>query len=113
MNRSLPNLLFKSISTAALNATVSPGTLQPWIDEIEESVSQEGKFAKLAVAYLPISPPPFFWDYKCRKCHFWEGADSCTAVKGKISPSGWCIIWLPANDKPAFSWVGELLKGES
>ncbi|GAJ08937.1 unnamed protein product, partial [marine sediment metagenome] len=34
MNTSIPSLLITSISKAAANATFSPGTLQPWIDDI-------------------------------------------------------------------------------
>ncbi len=108
MNASLPNLVLKSVSTAALS-TRSPAQLQSWIDEIEQRVAEEGKFSKLAVAYLPVSPPPVFWDYKCRKCLAWESPDGCKWVEGEISPRGWCAIWLP-DGRPAFSWVGELLR---
>ena len=112
MNTSIPSLLINSISKAAANATISPGTLQPWIDDINNRVAEEGKFLKTQVAYIPFSPPPVFWDYKCRKCRFWQSPDSCTVVDGKISPRGWCAIWLPPDDKPAFSWPNELLKGD-
>jgi len=54
----LPIMLAKSIGVAGLNATISPGALQPWIDEIEQRVAEEGKFSKSAVAYIPFSPPP-------------------------------------------------------
>ena len=112
MNISVPGLLLKSISLAAANATVAPGKLQPWIDEIEQTVARQGKFSKQAAAYLPLSPPPVFWDYKCRKCRFWQTPDSCKVVDEKISPIGWCAIWLPPDDKPAFSWVREFLRGD-
>ena len=112
MNRSLPNLLVKSITVAAANATVSPGTLQPWVDEIEQAVADRGKYSKQAVAYFPLSPPPVFWNYKCKKCRFWIEPNACEVVEGKISPGGWCVIWLPPDDKPAFSWINELLRGD-
>ena len=112
MNTSLPNLLVKSITKAAANATISPGTLQPWVDEINAYVAEKGKFTKQQVAYIPFSPPPVFWDYKCKKCKFWKEPDSCTTVEGKISPRGYCVIWLPPEDKPAFSWINELLRGD-
>jgi len=105
-------LLIKSISLAALNATVSPGTLQPWIDEINERVAEQGKFSKSAVAYIPVSPPPVFWDYKCRKCLFWEDPRGCKVVEGDISPFGWCAIWLPPGDYKALTWPKELLAGD-
>ncbi len=111
MNKSLPNLLITSITKAAANATISPGTLQPWVDDINRRVAEEGKFSKPAVGYIPFSPPPVFWDYKCRKCRFWQGPDSCQVVEGEISPRGWCAIWLPPDDYKALSWPGELLKG--
>jgi len=72
----LPVMLAKSIGLAAANATIKPGVLQPWIDEIEQYVAEQGKFSKSAVAYIPLSPPPVFWDYKCRKCLFWQAPDS-------------------------------------
>jgi len=112
MNTFPPSMLVKSISVAAANATVSPGTLQPWVDEVEAHVRENGKFTKSQVLYFPLSPPPVFWDYKCRKCRFWQGPDSCIVVDGKISPGGWCAIWLPPEDKPAFSWPSELMRGD-
>lgn len=97
---------------AAANATISPGALQPWVNEIEARVSESGKFSKFTVAYLPLSPPPVFWDYKCKKCRFWIEPDRCEVVEGEISPIGWCAIWLPLDNKPAFSWIGELMRGD-
>ncbi|MBA7615546.1 hypothetical protein ES703_22827 [subsurface metagenome] len=112
MNTSIPSLLITSISKAAANATISPGTLQPWVEEIEQTVAEKGKFSKPTVAYIPLSPPPVFFDYKCKKCRFWIAPDACGVVEGKISPIGWCAIWLPPDDKPAFSWINELLRGD-
>ena len=112
MNISLPNLLVKSITKAAANATISPGTLQPWVDDINRRVAEEGKFSKTQVGYIPFSPPPVFWDYKCQKCRFFQSLDSCTVVDGKISPGGWCAIWLPPEDYKALSWPKELLSGD-
>ena len=108
----LPTMLLKSIGLAAANATISPGALQPWIDEINAQVAEKGKFTKQQVAYLPFSPPPVFWDYKCKKCLFWKDPNGCKVVEGEISPGAWCAIWLPTVGKPAFSWMGELLKGD-
>lgn len=107
MVRLLPVMLVKSIGLATINATVSPGILQPWVDEIEQTVAKEGKFSKSAVAYIPLAPPPLFWDYKCKKCRFWVEPNSCTVVEGDISPRAWCAIWLPPDGKPPFSWIRE------
>lgn len=112
MNTFIPNLVFQSVTRAAANATISPGTMQPWVDEIEAYVQEHGKFQKAQVLYLSFSPPPFFWDYKCKKCRFWVEPDSCTVVEGDISPKAWCALWLPLDGKPAFSWPNELLKGD-
>jgi len=109
---SIPELLINSIGLSALDATVKPGVLQPWVDEINERVAKEGKFAKPSVAYMPFSPPPVFWDYKCRKCRYWQEPDACEVVEGKISPQGWCAIWIPPQDYKAFSWPQELLRGD-
>lgn len=110
MNELLPVMLVKSITLAGVNATVRPGVLQLWVDEIEKRVDEQGKFSKSAVAYFPLSPPPLVWDYKCKKCRFWEEPDGCSVVEGKISPRGWCAIWLPPEGKPALSWVAEFIK---
>jgi len=110
----LPDLIFlmaKSIGLAALDSTVRPGVLQPWAGEIENYVSHLGKFSKFSVAYVPFSPPPVFWDYKCRKCRWWQDPSSCKTVEGEISPQGWCAIWIAPPTYKALTWPQELLKG--
>lgn len=110
----IPNplsLALNSISIAAMDATVKPGSLQPWIDEIEAYISKNGKFSKFSVSYVPLSPPPAFWDYKCKKCLWWQEPDGCKVVEGKISPRGWCAIWLPPEEYKAFTWPKELITG--
>lgn len=108
MNTFLPVMMLKSIGLAAANATVSPGVLDSWVAEIEKHVAENGKFSKSQAGYLPFAPPPLFWDYRCLNCRFWVEPDGCQVVSGRISPSGWCVIWLPPDDKPAFSWIKEL-----
>ena len=105
-------MLIKSISLAAANATYNPGALQPWVDEIETKVSTDGKFSKMSALYLPFSPPPVFWDYKCKKCLWWKDPDKCSVVEGEIAPGGWCALWVPPTTYKAFTWPEELLKGE-
>lgn len=105
-------MLVKSVGLAALNATVNPGVLAGWVSDIEGYVAEKGKFTKLQVAYIPFSPPPVFWDYKCRKCRFWVDPNACTVVEGDISPRGWCAIWLPPTTYQPFTWPKELIKGD-
>lgn len=115
-------LLANSVGRAALDATAMPGVLQPWVDKIEEYVQLNGKFSQSSVLYLPFSPPPVFWDYKCKKCHWWQVPQtllpsgtipgSCKVVEGEISHRGWCAIWAPSKDYKALTWPQELLKGE-
>ncbi|MBA7648397.1 hypothetical protein ES703_56183 [subsurface metagenome] len=112
MNIFLPTMLVKSIGLAAMNATISPGVLQPWVDDINRRVAEQGKFSKSQVGYLPFSPPPVFWNYKCKKCLAWQPPSSCKWVEGKISPNGWCAIWIPMEEYKAMTWPKELLKGD-
>ena len=110
-------LTFKSVTAAAANATLSPGALAKWVNDIEEKVAAQGQFPKPAVAYIGVSPPPVFWDYKCRKCRAWGPLvglpdRTCKWVAGQISPGGWCAIWLPPDSYRAFTWPQELLKGD-
>ncbi len=115
MAQVLPDLVWlvvNSIGRAALDATVKRGTLQPWVDELSQYVQANGKFSKFSVAYLPISPPPLFWDYKCKKCLWFQLPNACLVVDGDITPSGWCSIWLPPENYKAFTWPTELLKGD-
>ena len=105
-------MLINSISKAAADATYQPGALQPWVDELESKVATDGKFSKMEVLYLPFSPPPVFWDYKCKKCKWWEPPNGCKTVDGEISPGAWCAIWVPPSIYKAFTWPQELIKGE-
>lgn len=114
-NMTPPNQLFllvKSIGLAAMDATVKPGSLQPWVDEVEEYVNINGKFSKSQVVYAPFSPPPAFWDYKCKKCRWWQEPNGCKVVEGDISPGGWCAIWMPPSSYKAFTWPQELVRGQ-
>ena len=105
-------MLIKSIGLAAADSTYSPGVLQPWVDEVESKVSTDGKFTKPEVLYLPFSPPPVFWDYKCKKCRWWEEPNGCKTVEGEISPQAWCAIWVPPSTYKPFTWFQELIGGE-
>ena len=105
-------LVYKSVGTAALDATVTPGSLKVWVAYIDNNVNKFGKYSKSSVLYINVSPPPFFWDYKCKKCRWWQPPDSCKVVEGRISPIGWCAIWLPPDDYKAFTWVKELIRGK-
>lgn len=106
-------LLSNSIGRAAGAAIDAnkKAELQAWIDELERYVTANGKFPKFEVAYLPFSPPPVFWDYKCYKCLKWIEPNACQWVDGTISRSGWCSIWLPMTGYKAFTWPTELISG--
>jgi hypothetical protein len=110
----IPDLLWllgNSIGRAALNATLSPGVLEPWTSELDHYVQANGQFSKFAVGYLPVSPPPVFWDYKCKKCRSWIMPNACNLVAGAIAPIGWCACWTPPDTYNAFTWPQELLAG--
>lgn len=116
----LPDLVFlmsKSIGSAAVDATIAPGTLSKWESAVDQQVAADGKFTQFSVFYRDISPPPFFWDYKCFKCKKWgpnqdQSDRSCLWVAGDISPEGWCAVWIPNAGYKAFSWLRELARGD-
>lgn len=31
---------------------------------------------------------------KCSNCRFFQGPSGCQIVAGKISPNGWCALWV-------------------
>jgi|GEM_PF-1707378 len=119
-------LTYKSISSASFDATLLPGTLAKWMAVVEKRVTAEGQFPQWTVLYSNVSPPPFFWDYKCMKCRAWggqtampdglslplpSGENTCRWVSGRISPQGWCALWCPPGSYKKFTWPKELLKG--
>lgn len=111
----LPDILWlfgNSVGRAALNVTVKPGALKPWVDGLTEYVSHYGKFTKFQAGYIPFPLPPLFWDYKCRRCRFWQGNFACSLVDGEILPQGWCAVWCPPDGVKQFSWVGEWMHGD-
>ncbi len=32
---------------------------------------------------------------RCANCGYFEAPNACSAVKGPVSPNGWCNIWSP------------------
>jgi hypothetical protein len=109
------SLLFNSVVRAALDSRARPGTaslLQPWVEALEAKALRAGKYSKGAVLYIPLSPPPVLWDYKCRKCYFWQEGGGCAMVEGKVSPSGWCTLWIPPADYQPLTWPKELASGD-
>jgi hypothetical protein len=113
-------LAYNSIARAAANAVTPPfvtkenaqAYYQAWLTELNNYVAANGKFTKFEVAYLPFSPPPLFWDYKCFKCASWIDPNACSLVDGSISRSGWCSVWTPPSTYQAFTWPSELIKGD-
>ena len=107
----LPDLLFNSVSKAAADALgIQPGAAQAWTGELEDYVSKNGKFSKFSVAYLPVQPPPLFWDYNCENCRFWQEPNQCTLVNGFIAKGGWCVVFMPPAENKPFTWPDRLLK---
>lgn len=80
-------------------------------DELDAYVMAHGRLRQGAVGYVPFSPPPVFWDYKCRKCLKFQPPASCAWVDGKVAPEGWCAVWIPSADYKPFTWPAELLAG--
>jgi hypothetical protein len=121
MNTSKPYMLFKSVSTAA-NRSSNPAAFEAWITELQNQVEANGQFEKSAAGYLPFSPPPFFWDYKCAKCRFayqlslslqgFKDNGSCQLVDGDIEHNAWCCLWMPPDDYATFSWPSQLIEGD-
>jgi hypothetical protein len=113
----LPDVIWltvNSIVRAAISAIDSNKEtwLRDWIDKLNIYVFLNGKFSQFAAGYVPFSPPPLLYDYKCRKCLNWVEPDGCNWVEGTISRSGWCSIWTPMTGYKAFSWPSELIKGD-
>lgn len=108
----MPFLLTNSIARAAADAITSNGQLAPWIRQVENHVAEYGKFHKLFVLYIPFSPPPVLWDYKCRKCLWWAEPRSCKVVQGDIDGGGWCSLWVPPADYKPMTWPKEFIKGD-
>ena len=110
-------LLVNSVGLAAADATgLAPGKGAQWVAALEAHVAQAGRFSKFAVTYLPIQPPPFFWDYNCGRCRFWkepapgEALGGCTLVAGQIARGGWCVIWSPPAGVKPFTWPARVLQ---
>lgn len=94
-------------------------------DELHERAHDRphGKFGKGEAAYLPQTPfPPNAWVNSCGRCRFWQEGDrgeagSCHIVGRpgdsfggeRIHPRGWCKLWLPPANEPAFAWLFEQL----
>ncbi len=119
MARPIPDLFYlvaNSVGRAAAGVTIKPGLGDRWRHDIESYVLKNGKFSKFETAYSPISPPPVFWEYNCGQCFAFQRATlTCKWVSeqglvnpGKISPVGWCAIWMPMPGVKPFTYVGKL-----
>lgn len=91
----------------------------------EQAHDQPGdKFSKREVAYLPQSPfPPLLWQNRCGRCRFWEEGSpgepgGCHIVGREGDPyggeaihyRGWCGLFMPPSNEPAFTWFRERLQ---
>ena len=104
------SLLAKSVATAALDATIKPGVLDPWVNALEQHVVKNGKFSKFSVMYAPVQPPPFFWDYNCQNCTAFQEPNKCKWVEGFIARGGWCAIQIHQPGVKQFSWPARFIK---
>ena len=110
------NLLLRSIGAPALDsAGITKGLYNQWVQSLLTYVVQNGKFSKFEVVYSPVAPPPFFWNYICGRCAFWQDPKGCLMVEGLIRYWGWCAIFLPlptpdGKPLPPFRWPLELVK---
>ena len=73
--------------------------------QLVRRIEQSGKMRKREAGYVAAFPPPFFWEYRCETCRFWESG-FCSLVAGRVSKTGWCTLWLPPGraEKP-LTWV--------
>lgn len=56
---------------------------------------QQQQYSKAAVGY---QARPMLGQ-ECLICTMWLGKGKCSAVEGRISPSGWCQLWSPEGKK--------------
>ena len=98
-------LLVNSIGLPAADAVgLAPGRGEEWAQALEAYVAQAGKFSKLDIVYVPVQPPPFFWDYNCGRCKYWTEPNGCTLVEGWVARGGWCAIYMPPAGVKPFTW---------
>ena len=79
--------------------------------QLRSRVARDGKFTKLQVLYLPVTPLlPGPWFYDCADCIFyqWQGR-TCELVQGNIEPYAWCGLWTNLQEDRPFSWVGRAI----
>lgn len=106
-------LAYNSIGRAA-GAAINPNdqpVLQAWIDELNRYVAANGKFQKFEVIYVPLGPPPLFWNYACFKCLAYIDPNACQWVEGVVGKRAWCTCWLPQVSYKALTWPKDLLAG--
>ena len=109
--------LAATIYTGALTGSIDAGAANRLDEELTMEVMERGrKFTKQEVAYFAAHPPPFFWEYRCGRCRFWQGGDStCDKVGApgdeRISDVGFCVIWLPPTRAEApFTWLTRIFQ---
>ncbi len=107
--------LSAAIYAGALTGTIDAAAADRLDEQLTIEVMElERKFTKREVAYIAIHPPPFFWEYRCGQCRFWQ-AGTCDKVGApgdeRISDVGACFIWLPpSRAEPPFSWLSRIFQ---
>jgi hypothetical protein len=64
-------------------------------DKLVEQTLNESKHPKSEANYVayPVD------GHRCDQCTMWVAPDGCTAVSGKIKPSGYCDWWKKSKRK--------------
>ena len=57
------------------------------------AMSVNPAMAKMSAAAVGYQDTPK-GDRNCEGCNLFEAPSSCKTVEGKISPNGWCKIWV-------------------
>ena len=56
------------------------------------STEASAKIAPNLVGYQPTPKD----GHTCANCKLFEQPDACKSVEGRVSPTGWCKIWIKA-----------------
>jgi hypothetical protein len=107
--------LAATIYAGALTGTIDVAAADRLDEQLTMEVMERGrKFTKNEVGYIAAFPPPFFWEYRCGCCRFWESG-TCEKVGApgdeRISDVGFCVVWLPPPQAEVpFSWLSRIFQ---
>ncbi|GAA5524100.1 iron oxidase [Microbulbifer aestuariivivens] len=75
----------KFLRLMGCSAVLIPAVMLP-----EHKARAQGKASQAAVQYQDTPKN----GQKCVDCQFWTDPDACQVVEGKISPEGWCSLYV-------------------